>query len=129
MKRIVAAIICSLVLASPSLAAQSVLLPESGNYVVRCQADETFNGGTLDPVTGTSHISLERVDVGNEVELERKEVDPTTGIAMFTVTIPVTPGSDAEVACFAFDRSGNRSVRSVDTKVIDFTAPGAPGML
>ena len=117
-----------LAFASSAKAAQFLAFPESGQYTIRCQAAETAGGGTLDPTTGTSEISFERVDAGNEVELARLQVDPSTGMAVAVVTVAVTPGNDAEVACFALDRSGNRSERSVDSAVADFTAPGAPVM-
>jgi len=118
--------LCVLCFASSAKAAQFLTFPESGQYTIRCQAAETAGGGTLDPTTGTSEISFERVDSGNEAELTRMQVDPDTGMAVAVVTIAVTPGNDAEVACFAFDRSANRSVRSVDSIVADFTPPAAP---
>lgn len=118
--------VLAVMFANVASAAQFLTFPESGQYTIRCQAAEVASGGSIDPNTGTFEISFERVDVGNEVELARVQVDPTTGVSVATVTLSVTPGSDAEVVCFAFDRSGNRSERSVDSRVMDFTVPGAP---
>lgn len=118
--------VVAMIISQQALAAQFLTFPVSGQYVITCQAAEVASGGTLDPNTGTFEIGFERIDASAPGEIFRAPVDVVTGKVTATLNVTVTPGADAEVACFAYDKSGNRSDRSVDSKLMDFTAPGVP---
>ena len=93
-------------------------IPVAGVYTIRVQAP---------PEADVAQVCLDRVDANN-VKLERLSCLPAVSneIVTFTVTVPVTPGTDAVLRAVAIDQSSNESAYSADTATLDFTAPSAP---
>lgn len=99
-------------------------VPVAGVYTIKVQAPSDSD---------MSEVCLDRVDDSTSPasQLERLTCLPAgpDAVVTFTVTVPVTPGSDAVLRAKALDLSGNESAYSADAAVLDFTAPGAPSFV
>jgi len=124
MNKFLIALFLSLSFSTSTLAATFVEIPENGLYALKCQADEFAHSKPYNPATGTSELSFVRIDVTPVQELAHGTIDVSNGTVVALVSMTVTPGDDAEVVCFAKDRSGNVSDRSVDAAIMDFSSPG-----
>jgi len=96
-------------------------IPVAGVYSIRGQAPSDAD---------MAQVCLDRVDAAN-TKLERLSCLPASPseIITFSITVPVTPGLDAVLRAVAIDQSGNESVYSTDTAVLDFTAPAIPSFV
>lgn len=99
-----------------------------GQFTFGCQDTKAFRGETFDKNVDTFNMIFVQEDISGSAEIGTVEVDDVTGIATMSMSIGPSP-SDVRVACFAEDRSGNRSARSLDSFLVDRTAPEAPTTL
>jgi len=130
MKRLVMTTVMVLGLAMGASAADIPVFPATPNgpYDLGCQDTKAFRGEPFDKDVDTFSMIFVQEEGVSFVELATVEVDAVTGIARLTATVGPSAG-DVRVACFAMDRSGNRSPRSVDSFLVDRTAPEAPTLL
>ena len=129
MKQLMLTVTMVFALAMGAMAADIPVYPNtSGVFDLGCQDAKAFRGEAFDKNIDSFNMSFEIQD--SLIIVAVAEVDAVTGIARVpvdAVTLP-TPG-DVRVVCFAIDRSGNRSARSVDSFLVDRTAPEAPTLL
>ena len=118
--KLVLALVAFLGLSSVAGAATIPVFPDSsGKFTFGCQDAKAARGAAYDPNVDTFNM----IFVQNGVESARVPVN-AQGKAFETVT--VTGTTDVPVWCIAVDKSGNRSARSVDSFLVDRTAPEAP---
>jgi len=90
------------------------------------RAGAVYNGGCVAPPDADMHsLCFVRTDVTPEVELGCADAGPSESIRK-DLTIPETPGDDAEIHCYALDNDGLRSDNSPNMATVDFTRPGTP---
>ena len=129
MRRVLMTVAMVLGLAMGASAADIPVFPVPGGpqnvYDLGCQDTKAFRGEPFNKDADSFSMTFE-TDAG--VFLGSIEVDDVTGIARLPLTIQPETG-DTRVVCFANDRSGNRSARSVDSFLVDRTAPEAPTLV
>jgi len=124
MNKTLIALALALGLGSQAAAATFVEYPDENNfYILKCQADEFANHKPYNVNTGTWTLRFVRIDVTPNVELSTGTIDLNNGTVVAIVNIAETPGDDADIVCYAKDKSGNESERSVDSAIVDFTPP------
>jgi hypothetical protein len=127
MRNLLFVMVAVLGLVGSAKAAQFSEFPDvNGQFTLKCQADEFANHKPYNVNTGTFEIAFVRVDLTPPVEFARGAIDLNTGYLVFVGPVQATPGDDAEIVCVAYDKSGNKSDRSVDSAVVDFTSPAKP---
>lgn len=111
-------------LAMGASAADLPVFPDAnGQFDLGCQDTKAFRGEAFSKDTDTFNMEF-ATDSG--AVLGTVEVD-NSGVARLPTTV-AGPG-DVRVICFSIDRSGNRSARSVDSFLVDRTAPEAPTLV
>lgn len=124
MKRGLMTLVMVFGLAMGASAADIPVFPDvNGQFDLGCQDTKAFRGEAFSKDTDT--FNMEFATESGDV-LGTLEVDDN-GVARLPVAIGGT--SDVRVVCFSIDRSGNRSARSVDSFLVDRTAPEAPTVL
>ena len=99
-----------------------------GSYALACQDSKAFRGEVWYKNVDSFSMIFVLEDGATATEMATVEVDETTGIAVLDATVGPSVG-DVRVACYSMDRSGNRSPRSVDSFLVDRTAPEAPTLV
>lgn len=130
MRRVLMAAILSLSLAAVATAADIPVFPDTpaGPYDLGCQDTKAFRGEPFNKDVDSFSMVFVLEDGASATELATVEVDAVTGIARLVTTVGPTAG-DVRVVCFAMDRSGNRSPRSIDSFLVDRTPPEAPTLV
>ena len=126
MRRAVMTMAMVFALATGAMAADIPVFPgPNGQFDLGCQDTKAFRGEAFNKNVDSFSMSFETT---TGTVLGVVETDAVTGIARLPATVPPLAG-DVRVVCFAADRSGNRSARSVDSFLVDRTAPEAPTVL
>jgi len=130
MKRVLMTVAMILGLAMGASAADLPVFPvtPNGPYDLGCQDAKAFRGELFDKNVDSFSMIFVRENGAEFSELATVEVDAVTGIARLVTTVDPSAG-DIRVTCFAMDRSGNRSLRSSDSFLVDRTAPEAPTLV